>query len=261
MSALCHGPPRATTVVGMDITNSTVFIPGATSGIGLGLALRLQAAGSTVVVGGRRTELLDALAAEHGLDTVALDVTDPDSIAAAARTVVGRHPTLDALVTMSGIMRPEDLRDPAHAAAAVATVETNVLGTVRLIDAFLPHLLARPAATIMTVSSGLAFTPLVATPTYNGTKAFVHSYSLALRHQLADSAVEVLELVPPAVATDLLGPGVDFGGMPLKAFLDEVMGLLKAGVGPELLVENVLPLRWSERDGTQAALIEALAAH
>ncbi|WIB63052.1 MULTISPECIES: SDR family NAD(P)-dependent oxidoreductase [unclassified Curtobacterium] len=244
----------------MDITTSTVFIPGATSGIGLGLARRLADAGSTVVVGGRRRALLEEIAADDPrLDTVVLDVDDPDSITAAVRTVVERHPSLDAVVTMSGIMRPEDLRDPAHIAAAEATITTNLLGTIRLVDAVLPHLLTRPAATLMTVSSGLAFTPLAATPTYSATKAAVHSYTLSLRAQLADSGVEVLELVPPAVATDLLG-GADFGGMPLDAFLDEVVALLAAGAGAEVLVENVLPLRWAERNGNQADLIRALVA-
>ncbi|WP_144765700.1 SDR family oxidoreductase [Curtobacterium sp. 9128] len=243
----------------MDITNATVVIPGATSGIGLGLALRLQQAGSTVVIGGRRRARLDALAAEHGFDTVELDVTDPGSIAAAAASVTAAHPELDTLITMSGIMRGEDLRSPEHIDDAVATVETNLLGTIRLIDAFLPHLLTRSASTVMTVSSGLAFTPLAATPTYSATKAAVHSYTMSLRQQLTGSPVSVLELAPPAVATDLMGEGVDFGGMPLDDFLSEVVALLSSGTGPEVLVENVLPLRWAERDGTQQQLIEALA--
>ncbi|OIH94640.1 SDR family oxidoreductase [Curtobacterium sp. MCBA15_001] len=243
----------------MDITTSTVFISGATSGIGLGLALRLQQAGSTVVIGGRRAALLDTLAAEHGFDTVQIDVDDPASITAAAEAVIASHPSLDAIVTMSGIMRPEDLRSSEHLAVTEATVTTNFLGTVRLVDAFLPHLLEQPAATVMTVSSGLAFTPLAPTPTYSAMKAAVHSYTLSLRQQLVGSPVEVLELAPPAVATDIQGVGVDFGGMPLEAFLDEVVSLLRAGAGPEVLVQNVLPLRWAERDGTQQQLIERLA--
>jgi len=260
MTALWFGRSGGWIVVVMDITNSTVFIPGATSGIGLGLAQRLQAAGSTVVIGGRRRALLDSLHDEYGFGTVELDVTDPASITAAAASVIDAYPSLDALVTMSGIMRAEDLRSSEHLADAVATVETNLLGTIRLIDAFLPHLLGRRASTIVTVSSGLAYTPLAATPTYSATKAAVHSYTQSLRQQLTGSPVSVLELVPPAVATDLMGEGVDFGGMPLASFLDEVVSLLQAGAAPEILVQNVLPLRWSERDGTQQRLIEALAS-
>ncbi|PYY45872.1 SDR family oxidoreductase [Curtobacterium sp. MCBD17_023] len=242
----------------MDTTNSTVFIPGATSGIGLALALRLQAAGSTVVIGGRRQALLDSLAEEHGLGTVQIDVADADSIRAAADQVLAAHPGLDTLVTMSGIMRNEDLRDPGHIEDALETIQTNLVGTIRLIDAFLPHLLTRPAATVMTVSSGLAFVPLTATPTYSATKAGVHSYTQALRQQLAGTAVEVLELAPPAVQTDLMG-GADFGGMPLDAFVDEVMTIIEAGGTSEVLVQNVQPLRWAERDGTHQQILEMMA--
>ena len=252
--------PRAveSIVVVMDITNSTVFIPGATSGIGLALALRLQQAGSTVVIGGRRQALLDSLAAEHGLGTVQVDVADADSIGTAAATVLAEHPELDTLVTMSGIMRNEDLRDPGHIDHALETIQTNLVGTIRLIDAFLPHLLTRPAATVMTVSSGLAFVPLTATPTYSATKAGVHSYTQALRQQLVGTSVSVLELAPPAVKTDLMG-GQDFGGMPLDAFVDEVMTIIEAGGADEVLVQNVQPLRWAERDGKHQQILEAMA--
>ncbi|WP_349775051.1 SDR family NAD(P)-dependent oxidoreductase [Curtobacterium sp. MCSS17_015] len=258
MTALWFDPPGRRIVVVMDTTNSTVFIPGATSGIGLALALRLQAAGSTVVVGGRRQALLDSLSEEHGFDTVQVNVADADSIRQAADSVLGTHPELDTLVTMSGIMRNEDLRDPGHMRDAIETIQTNLVGTIRLIDAFLPHLLARPAATIMTVTSGLAFVPLTATPTYNATKAGVHSYTQALRQQLVGTSVSVLELAPPAVQTDLMG-GEDFGGMPLAEFADEVMSLIESGAAPEILVQNVQPLRWAERDGTHQHILEMMA--
>jgi uncharacterized oxidoreductase len=245
----------------MDITNATVFIPGATSGLGLALARRLKSSGSTVIIGGRRQALLSELSASDGFDTVVIDVADPASITAASASVLEQHPSLNALVTMSGIMRIEDLRDPGHIGAAVETVETNLLGTIRLIDAFLPHLLTQPHASVITVTSGLAYTPKPDVPTYNATKAGIHAYTLSLRHQLRDTSVEVLELVPPAVATDLLGEGVDFGGMPVDAFIDEVAQLLASGAGPEIMVQRVLPLRWSERDGTQAQIMDRLTGH
>lgn len=257
MCALWLRDGRRRIVVVMDITNSTVFIPGATSGIGLALAQRLQAAGSTVVIGGRRRALLDSLAAEHGFGTVEIDVADAASIASAAGTVLEAYPALDALITVSGIMRNEDLRSPDHIDDALETIQTNLVGTIRLIDAFLPHLLTQPAATVMTVTSGLAFVPLTATPTYNATKAGVHSYTQALRQQLVGSSVEVLELAPPAVQTDLMG-GADFGGMPLDEFADEVIALVEAGASPEILVQNVQPLRFAERDGTHQQILEAM---
>ncbi|MBM2615886.1 SDR family NAD(P)-dependent oxidoreductase [Actinoplanes sp. LDG1-06] len=230
----------------MNITGNTVFIPGATSGIGLGLALRLRDKGNTVIVGGRRTDVLARLAEEHpGLGTVEIDTTDPASIEAAAASVLARYPSLDALITMAGIMRPEDLRDPGFLATAEATVETNLLGPIRLIAAFLPALLARPSATVITVTSGLAYVPLPLTPTYNATKAAVHSFTESLRVQLAGSSVQVIELVPPAVRTSLMNQENSPIAMPLDDYLDETVGLLeKQPDAQQILVERV---RW-QRD-------------
>ncbi|MBR7839339.1 SDR family NAD(P)-dependent oxidoreductase [Actinospica durhamensis] len=239
----------------MDITSRTVFIAGATSGIGLELARRFAAAGSTVVVGGRRAGLLEEIAAE-GFATVQIDVTDPVSVER-ARDALGRtHPDLDTVVTMSGVGIPEDLRDPAHFGAARETIETNLLGTIRVIDAFTPHLIARGAGTIVTVSSGIAFLPFPLMPTYAASKAAVHAYSEALRAQLAGTGVEVAELVPPAVATTPEQSKLNPRALGLGAFATEVMQLLKAEPTPhEILVQGVLMHRWAEREGTYADLV------
>ncbi|WP_413812616.1 SDR family oxidoreductase [Streptomyces sp. OE57] len=246
----------------MNITSSTVFIPGATSGIGLGLALRLQAAGSTVIVGGRRTELLQQIAAEHpGIDTVEIDTTDPASIAAAQADLAQRHPALDALVTMAGIMEPEDLRDPASLDVAERTIAVNLLGPIRLVNAFLPGLLAQPTATVMTVSSGLAYVPLAATPTYNATKAAIHSFSESLRVQLTKSNVQVIELVPPATRTSLMGQQNSDVAMPLEEFLTEVMDLLRTQPDAEqILVERVKWQRHAEAEGRYQDVLDTLSA-
>ncbi|MBF4572625.1 SDR family NAD(P)-dependent oxidoreductase [Herbiconiux sp. VKM Ac-1786] len=244
----------------MDITTSTVFIPGATSGIGLALALRLKAAGSTVVIGGRRTELLVGLAAEHGFDTVAIDITDPASVTAARDTVLERHPELDAIIAMAGIMTAEDVRDPGFLDDALRVVETNIVGPLRLVSAFIGHLQTRPHATVMTVSSGLAHVPLATTPTYNGSKAFIHRFSETIRLQLASTSVEVVELVPPAVQTDLMpGQAEEPHFLPLDDFADEVMALLRANPqAPEILVERVGFLRFAEIEGRYDAAVAAV---
>lgn len=246
----------------MDITTSTVFIPGATSGIGLALALRLQAAGSTVVIGGRRTELLARLADEHGFDTVPIDITDPASIAAARDTVLARHPSLDAIIAMAGIMTAEDVRDAGFLDDALRVVETNIVGPLRLVAAFVEHLQTRPHSTVMTVSSGLAHLPLAATPTYNGSKAFIHRFSESIRLQLASTSVEVIELVPPAVQTDLMpGQAEQPGFLPLDDFADEVMALLRANPhAAEILVERVKFLRFAEVEGRFDAAVAAVNA-
>jgi uncharacterized oxidoreductase len=234
----------------VKITNRTVLIAGGTSGIGRGLAQRFVDAGSTVVVGGRSPEPQD------GPETVRIDVTDPDSILRARDEVLDAHPGLDVVVTMSGVMLTEDLRDPAHIAATETTIATNLLGTIRLIDAFTPHLIARGSGTILTVSSGIAFLPFPLMPTYGASKAGVHAYTESLRAQLAGTGIEVAELVPPAVATgemEKLNPAA----LPLDAYLDEVMEMLAAEpTAHEIIVKGALPLRWAERDGTYAELLE-----
>lgn len=246
----------------MDITRNTIFIPGATSGIGLALALRLQERGNTVIVGGRREDRLAAIAAEHpGLRTVRIDTTDPGSIDEAAAAVLVAHPTLNVLITMAGIMRAEDWTTPARfLSTAEETVTTNILGPIRLIAAFIEHLRAQPAATIMTVSSGLAFAPLKVTPTYNASKAAIHMLSESLRLQLTGTTVAVQELEPPAVRTDLMpGHAENDAALPLDAFIDEVMSLIETQPdATEIQVERVKFLRYGEARGDYDEVVAVL---
>ncbi|MFF0575904.1 SDR family oxidoreductase [Streptosporangium saharense] len=248
----------------MNISGNTVFIPGSTSGIGLALALELEARGNKVIVGGRRADLLERIAAEHpGLDTVRIDTADPASIESAAKEVLARHPDLNVLVTMAGIMRVEDWHRPqTFLASAEETITTNVLGPIRLIAAFVEHLQEQPDATIVTVSSGLAFAPLRVTPSYNASKAAIHMLSESVRLQLADTNVKVVELVPPAVRTALL-PGQeesDFA-MPLEEFVTEVVELLRDQPDArEIQVERVKFLRYGEARGDYDRVVETLNA-
>ncbi|MFC7913921.1 SDR family oxidoreductase [Streptomyces sp. NPDC057386] len=247
----------------MKLSDRTVLVVGGTSGIGRELARRFAAAGSTVVVGGRSDAALARLG-EEGFGTVRVDVTDDASVASARDVVLDRYPELDTVVTMAGVMLVEDLRDPRHFEATRTTVETNLLGTVRVVDAFTPHLVGRGAGAFVTVTSGIAFLPYPPMPSYAASKAAVHAYSEALRAQLDGTGVEVVELVPPAVATagqEKVNPNA----LPLDEFADEVMDLLAQEPTPrEILVEGVLMHRWAERDGTYDALVaqrsQALAA-
>jgi short-subunit dehydrogenase involved in D-alanine esterification of teichoic acids len=248
----------------MNISGNTIFIPGSTSGIGLALALALQAKGNTVIVGGRRTDLLERIAAEHpGLDTVPIDTADPASIDNAAKDVLARHPDLNVLVTMAGIMRIEDWRHPeSFLASAESVITTNLLGPVRLIAAFVEHLLAQPDATIVTVSSGLAFAPLKVTPSYNASKAAIHMLSESLRLQLAGTSVKITELEPPSVRTALL-PGQENSefAMPLEDFVTEVMALLESQpTAREIQVERVKFLRYGEARGDYDQVVQTLNA-
>jgi len=246
----------------VQISGNTIFIPGSTSGIGLALALALKAKGNTVIVGGRRTELLEAITAEHpDLGAVRIDTADPDSIKQAAEQVLVDYPSLNVVVTMAGIMNIEDWHQPAtFLDSAEAIVTTNVLGPIRLIAAFIEHLRQQPDSTIVTVSSGLAFAPLRVTPTYNATKAAIHMLSESLRLQLADTSVKVVELAPPAVRTALL-PGQeesDFA-MPLDEFVSEVVDLLETQPdADEILVERVKFLRYGEARGDYDRVVATL---
>ena len=246
----------------MDISGNTVFIPGATSGIGLALALALNERGNKVVIGGRRVAILEQLAVEHPeIDTVLIDTADPVSITAAAKEVLAEHPSLNVLIAMAGIMQVEDWHKPeGFLASAERVVTTNVLGPIRLVAAFVEHLQSRPDATIVTVSSGLAFAPLKVTPSYNASKAAIHMLSESLRLQLSDTSVKILELEPPSVRTPLM-PGQEDNehAMPLDEFIDEVMTLVETQPDArEIQVERVKFLRYGEARGDYDQVVAAL---
>jgi len=250
----------------MNITGNTILITGGGSGIGLALAEALHARGNQVVITGRRESALKAVVeANPGMAWAALDVADPAAIRAFAAQVVRDHPALNVVINNAGIMQAEDLKaEPFDLNVVDATVTTNLLGPIRLTAALLPHLQAQAASTVITVTSGLAFIPLAATPTYNATKAAIHSWTQSLRHQLADTSVEVLELAPPAVATDLMpGHAENPNSMPLADYTAEVIGLIERGETPrgEILVERVKPLRFAEANGYEAVFERLNGAH
>jgi uncharacterized oxidoreductase len=247
----------------MKLTGNTILITGGGSGIGRELAARFHALGNTVIVAGRRKETLDETAAgRDGMHAVALDVEDPDAIVAFARQMVAEHPALNVLINNAGIMRREDLTRTRELHDAEETIATNLLGPIRLTNALIDHLVAQPDATIVNVSSGLAFVPLSGTPTYNATKAAIHSYTVSLRQQLKGK-VEVIELAPPAVRTELTpGQATREEYLALDAFIDEAMSLFQQHPTPkEILVERVGFLRWAERDGRFDQAVEMLSAH
>jgi uncharacterized oxidoreductase len=247
----------------MNPTGNTILITGGGSGIGRGLAEALHALGNQVVIAGRRKQALDeTTSANPGMKSLQLDVEDAAAIRAFATQVTASFPKLNMLINNAGIMRAEKLlAQQDDLADAEAMVATNLLGPIRLTAALLPHLMKQASATILNVSSGLAFVPLVYTPTYCATKAAIHSYTQSLRYQLKGTAIEVLELIPPYVATDLMSGAEDPRAMPLGKFLAEVMGILKTQpTPPEICVENVKGLRLAAENGHYDAVLNGLNA-
>lgn len=229
----------------------TIFITGGTSGIGLALAQRFLAAGNRVIISGRRAGAIAALTAAHpGLEGVVLDVTDATAVAETCADLIARFPEIDVLFNNAGIMLDEDLTAP-DLAVAEQTVVTNLLAPMWVTAAFIDHLRGKERALIVNTTSGLAFVPLARTPAYSATKAGLHSWTQSLRAQLAGSGVEVVELAPPAVATDLQpGHAENPICMPLGEYIDEVMSLLAQEPTPaEILVERVKFLRFAEAQG------------
>ena len=228
----------------MSFTGNTVLITGGTSGIGRSLAEALQQKGNNVIIAGRRKNLLDEVTrANPGIQAVELNMDDAADITRVAEQVTKDFPALNAVINNAGIMRPEDLKKGALETAE-AIITTNLLGPIRLTEALMPHLLAQTKATIFTVSSGLAFVPLAVTPTYCATKAAIHSWTMSLRYQLRETNVRVREIIPPWVATELMGETpTDPRAMPLEEFIAETVELIDDDTLDEIAVQRVLPLR------------------
>lgn len=236
----------------MILTDNTILITGGGSGIGRALAETLHAKSNTVIIAGRRENaLMKVTKANPGMHYETLDIESTDSINTFAKTLLTKYPNLNVVIHNAGIMQYE-VAGQDDVKVAEHTIATNLLGPIRLNSVLLSTLKAQPHATIMTVSSGLAFVPLAPFATYCATKAAVHSYTQSLRYQLKDTNVQVIELTPPYVQTELTGPqqATDPHAMPLKDFIAEAIGIIEHDQNvTEILVKPVLPQRTAEASG------------
>jgi uncharacterized oxidoreductase len=227
----------------MKLSGNTIFITGGGSGIGRGLAEALHKLGNQVIISGRREGHLDATTrANPGMRSVELDVEDPASIARVAKQLISDYPALNVLVNNAGIMQIDDAAGAVDETLLQSTIDTNLLGPIRLTSALIEHLKKQESATIINVSSVLGFVPLAFAAVYSSTKAALHSYSQSLRYKLGGTSVKVLELAPPWVQTDLLNSNDEPRAMPLAQFIEETMHILGSDA-EEIVVEKGKSLR------------------
>ena len=246
----------------MKLTGNTILVTGGGSGIGQALAQAFHDQGNTVIVAGRtEATLAETIAGRDNMHAIALDVADSASVDAAVETLARDYPQLNMLIHSAGIMTREELGSGGDIATAERLINTNLIGTFRVVEGLLPQLEGKADAVICTVSSGLAFVPLPSTPAYSASKAAVHSYTIALRHRLKGK-VEVIEIAPPAVQTGLT-PGQETreNYMPLDAYIAETMAnFAKQPTPEENLVGYVLPLRNAEKDGRMNEVLDMLGS-
>jgi uncharacterized oxidoreductase len=221
---------------------NTIFITGGTSGIGRALAEALHDRGNKVIIGGRRRSHLDAIVqANPGMEAVELDIADPASIVRAATRLIAEHPDLNVLINNAGIMERDRAAGMINDARMVATLETNLMGPIRMTSALIEHLKSRPDAVVAYTTSVLGFVPLAVTAVYSATKAALHSFALSQRF-LLQGKVKVLEIAPPWVRTDLMDSREAEQAMPLDQFIAETLAVLETDAD-EILVEGAKAFR------------------
>ena len=233
----------------MKLEGNTIAITGGSSGIGAELARRLAEAGNKVIIVGRRADrLAEAAARTPGMVTRVCDVADEGQRTELIAWLAKEHPKTNIFVNNAGVQMSGNFMSGLDAAKMRTEIETNIVALFHLSDLASRLVAGKPGAAIVNVSSGLAFTPLAFLPVYCATKAAVHSFTMSLRHQLRAKSVEVVEVIPPAVDTEL---GHDrraataqesHGGMPVTEFIDAVMKGLLAG-HPEIAVGGAVDLR------------------
>jgi len=227
----------------MKLEGNTIFITGGGSGIGRALAEALHQHGNKVIISGRRkSHLAKTVAANPGMESIELDVSDPASIHRVAKELIAKHPTLNVLINNAGIMQIDDSSTAIDDELITSTIATNLVGPVRLTGALIEHLKRQDSATVLFVSSVLGFTPMAMTAVYSSTKAAIHSYAQSIRFKLRHSSVSVLEIIPPWVRTELLNSSEEPRAMPLDEFLEGTMDALATDAN-EIMVPRARFLR------------------
>ena len=214
----------------MDLSGNTVLITGGASGIGYAFAERFLKAGSEVIICGRREDKLREAKEKHPrLNTYVCDVAEASERVKLFEWASGEFPALNVLVNNAGIQRRVALTESEEWEQTRKEIAINFEAPVHLSRLFMPHLEKQNRSAIINISSGLSFVTLANVPVYSATKAALHSFTLSLRHQLSGTPIEVIEVAPPAVNTDLGGVGLHTFGVDVNEFADAVFERLAAG--------------------------------
>ena len=214
----------------MEFKANTVLITGGATGIGFALAERFIRAESSVIICGRRKhKLIEVQSKYPQLHIRVCDVANPPERRALFNWVTESFPELNMLVNNAGIQQQIELQQKPSWETLGEEVAINLEAPIHLSTLFIPHLLKQERPAIINITSGLSFVPKANVPVYCATKAALHSFTLSLRHQLSGTPIDVIEIIPPAVDTDLGGKGLHTFGAPLDEFTDSIVEQLKLG--------------------------------
>jgi uncharacterized oxidoreductase len=227
----------------MRLKGNTIFITGGGSGIGRGFAEAFHKLGNQVIIAGRRRQRLDAVvAANPGMTAIELDIADPASIDSAASRLIRQHPDVNVLINNAGIMQPDRAAGKIDDGLLLDTINTNLVGSIRMTSALIEHLKTKDGAVVAYTSSVLGFVPLALTAVYSSTKAALHSYALSQRFMLRDTTVRVIEIVPPWVRTELMNSQDAEQAMPINQYISEAIRALGTNAD-EIVIDAAKPLR------------------
>ncbi|MBS1087327.1 SDR family oxidoreductase [Gluconobacter sphaericus] len=211
----------------MKLTDNTILITGGGSGIGRALAEAFHQKGNKVIIAGRRrSRLNEVTAANPGMEAIELNLEIPADIQNVAEQIQRDYPSLNVLINNAGIMLPDTADGQIDDNLLISTFTTNFAAPIRLTSALMPHLKAQPQSTIIYNTSGLAFIPLAMTAVYSASKAALHSYVMSQRFLLKDTNIDVIEIAPPWVRTELMNSQEAEAAVPLNKFISDTMALL-----------------------------------
>ncbi len=211
----------------MKLANSKILITGGATGIGLGLTERFIQENNTVVICGRREAALKEVAGKFpAVIARVCDLSVEADRVELYNWVAENHTDLNVLINNAGIQNWMNISDSDFYQKTNEEITTNVLAPVHLTKLFMN---LKSLETIINVTSGLAFVPLSKVPVYCATKAFMRSFTLSLRRMLKSTGIEVIEMIPPALNTDLGGKGIHDGQPAVSDFVEAVFQQMKEG--------------------------------